>query len=309
MAFDRQDLYTKITNKIIADLEKGVRPWMKPWSAEHLESPILRPLRSTGQRYQGINTVMLWWAALSNGYKCQYWFTYNQAKALGGQVRKGETGETVVYAARVTKKAEVEGDDPKSFSMLKAYTVFNGDQCDGLPEKFFEEVSPPVFTSKQKHDASEAFFAKTGALLRHAGNKAFYSPHGDFIQMPPFETFKDSESYAATKLHELIHWTLHAKRLDRDYGKRFGDTAYAREELVAEIGAAFLCADLGITPEVREDHVSYLASWLKVLKGDKRAIFNAASQAQRAVDFLHGLVNPNQEDVEAGEEVGLEMAA
>lgn len=302
MTFERTDFYAKITDKIIADLEQGVRPWMKPWNAEHLESALLRPLRQTGQRYQGINTVMLWWAALVKGYKCQYWFTFQQAKKLGGHVKKGEQGETVIFASRVTKKGETEAEDT-SFSMLKSYTVFNGDQCSGLPSKYFEEPPAPVFSEKQRHDASEAFFAKVGAQFRHGGNKAFYRISTDFIQLPPFETFKSTGSYVATKAHELIHWTRHPNRLDRDYAKRFGDEAYAQEELVAEIGAAFLCADLGITPEIRDDHAPYIGHWLSVLKGDKKAIFNAASQAQRAVDYLHSLAGTAQVEVEFEQEM------
>jgi antirestriction protein ArdC len=295
--FERVDVYAKITNKIIADLEKGVRPWMKPWNADHLAewSGVGLPLRQIGKPYRGINTVMLWYAAAVNGYKSRYWFTYKQAQALGGQVRYGETGEMIVFAKQSIKtETTTEGEDvEKKMSFLRGYTVFNGDQCDNLPAKYFEPPDAPVFTTKQRHEASEAFFAKTGALFVHRGNKAFYRQSGDFIQLPPFETFHDAESYAATKAHELIHWTLHPKRLNRDLSKTFpnesGKHVYAREELVAEIGAAFLCANLGITPEVREDHAAYVGSWLQVLKNDKRAIFNAASKAQEAVDYLIGL--------------------
>lgn len=288
------DVHTKITDRIIADLEKGTLPWRKPWDAAHLEtwSGVSRPLRHTGEPYRGINIIMLWWASATMGYKCQYWFTFDQAKALGGTVRKGEKSvASVVFGKKFTKTVtDAAGDDvEENRFVLKSWTVFNGDQCDGLPAKYFEAPAAPVFTAKQRHEASELFFTKTGAKVTHGGNLAFYSPEHDFIRLPPFETFADAESYAATKGHEMVHWTMHKSRLDREFGKRFGDDAYAQEELVAEIGSAFLCADLGITPELRDDHTQYLAHWLKILKGDKRAIVTAASKAQEAVDYLHGL--------------------
>jgi antirestriction protein ArdC len=167
--------------------------------------------------------------------------------------------------------------------------VFNVAQIEGLPAHYYAE--PEAKGEKlQFIESAEKFFAATGAVIRHGGNMAYYAPGPDVIQLPVPEAFHDAESYAATKAHELTHWTKHPTRLDRDFGgKRFGDTGYAREELVAELGAAFLCADLGITPEPREDHASYLAHWLEILREDKRAIFSAAAHAQRAVDFLHGV--------------------
>ena len=216
---------------------------------------------------------------------------YKQASELGGQVRKGEKGSLVVYANRITKTgtddkgADVEIEIP----FMKGYTVFNAEQIDGLPAHFYATVQP-LNNELERLDAVERFFANTQATIRHGGNRAFYSPSLDFVQMPELATFRDRESYYATRAHEMIHWTRHETRLNRDFGrKRFGDAGYAMEELVAEIGAAFLCADLGITPETRDDHAAYIASWLKVLKDDKRAIFTAASHAQKALDCLHGL--------------------
>lgn len=170
---------------------------------------------------------------------------------------------------------------------MKAYTVFNIEQIDSLPARFHEAPTAPM-PAPARLAAADQFFASTGAEIRQGGNRAFYAPSADFIQMPPFEAFRDAESHAATLAHELTHWTGHKSRLDRNFadGRRFGSEGYAFEELVAELGAAFLCADLGLTPEVRPDHAAYLASWLKVLKADKRAIFTAAAQAQRAADFL-----------------------
>jgi antirestriction protein ArdC len=177
----------------------------------------------------------------------------------------------------------------REIPFMKGYTVFNVEQIEGLPDRYTAK-SEPKGEPLQLIEAAERFFAATGATFRHGGNMAYYAPGPDLIQLPPPEAFTDAESYAAVKAHELTHWTKHEHRLNREFGrKRFGDHAYAREELVAELGAAFLCADLGITPEPREDHAAYLAHWLEVLREDKRAIFSAAAHAQRAVDYLHSL--------------------
>lgn len=294
---NRPDVYSRITDKIIADLEQGVRPWLKPWNAEHAAGKITRPLRHNGIPYKGINVIMLWAAATAKGYACPIWLTFKQALELGGNVRKGETGELVVYANSITKtETDDKGEETeREIPFLKGYTVFNAEQCDGLPAHFYAKAEAPPLTPAQRIEAADRFFAATGADIRHGGNRAFYAEGPDYVQMPPFETFKDAESYAATLAHELTHWTKHDRRLARDLGRvKWGDEGYAREELVAELGSAFLCADLGITPEIREDHAAYIASWLKVLKNDKRFIVQAASQAQRAADYLHSL-QPNQQ--------------
>jgi antirestriction protein ArdC len=284
-----KDIYQRITDRIIAELEEGTRPWFKPWNAAHLEGKVTLPLRSTGQPYRGINTVSLWITAAAFGYQCPYWFTFRQAKELGGTVRKGEKGSPVAFYSTTTKKeADEEGEDTgKEYGFWKGYTVFNGDQCDGLPARFFEKPEPITTTTAERIESAERFFSATGGRVKHGGNRAYYSPLTDHIQLPPFETFRDPESYAATKAHEFVHWTGHADRLARLAPAKFGSEDYAKEELVAELGAAFLCADLGVTPEPREDHAAYLATWLKRLKDDKRLIFRAASAAQRAADHLH----------------------
>ena len=295
----RGDVYTRITDKIISDLEKGVRPWMKPWSAEHAAGRITRPLRYNGIPYRGINVVMLWSASVAKGFACPLWLTFKQALELGGNVRKGESGELVVYANSITRtEAKEDGtEEEREIPFLKGYTVFNAEQCEGLPAQYYARAEPNALTPAQRIDAADAFFAATGADIRHGGTRAYYTQSADYVQMPPFETFRDAESHAATLAHELTHWTKHDKRLARDMGRvKWGDEGYALEELVAELGAAFLCADLGITPEVREDHAAYIASWLEVLKGDKRFVFSAASQAQRAVDYLHGLQAAKEEE-------------
>jgi antirestriction protein ArdC len=180
---------------------------------------------------------------------------------------------------------EIERDIP----FMKGYTVFNAEQVDGLPPQFYAAPPPPL-PAFERIDTAERFTKATGADIRHGGGRAYYAVDADRVQLPPFETFRDAESYYATLLHELTHWTRHETRLAREFGrKRWGDAGYAAEELVAELGAAFLCADLGVTPEPRDDHAAYIASWLDVLKSDKRAIFTAAACASRAADFLHGL--------------------
>ncbi len=287
----RTDIYEKVTTQIVADLEKGVRPWLKPWSAEHTAGRITRPLRHNGHPYSGINVLMLWGSAVSAGFAAPIWMTYRQAVELGAHVRKGEKGSPVVYASSITRtEADENGDETeREIPFMKGYTVFNVEQIDGLPTHYYGKPEPR-FDAPARIEHAEGFFAALGAEFRHGGDKAYYAAGSDHVQMPPFEAFADAESYYATLAHECTHWTKHAKRLDRDFGrKRWGDEGYAREELVAELGAAFLCADLELTPEVREDHSAYIASRLKVLKGDKRAIFSAAAHAQRAADFLHGL--------------------
>jgi antirestriction protein ArdC len=297
----KKDIYSKITSQIVADLEKGVRPWLKPWNAEHAEGRITRPLRANGIPYRGINVVMLWSAAMAKGYAAPQWMTFKQALELNAHVRKGETGSLVVYASKFTR-TETDGGtgeepgepQPRTRSgddipFMKGYTVFNVEQIEGLPASFYPQPEPRS-EELLRIERAEAFFAATKAVIRHSGTQAFYSISSDHVQMPAFEIFRDAESYYATLAHETTHWTRHEKRLNREFGrKRFGDEGYAMEELVAELGSAFLCADLELTPELRDDHASYLASWLKVLKNDPRAIFTAASHAQRAADFLNGL--------------------
>ena len=287
------DVYTRVTDKIIAELEKGERPWMKPWNAEHAAGKITRPLRHNGLPYSGINILMLWSEAEEKVYTAPIWMTFKQAQELGGHVKKGEHGSLVVYANTMTKtetNEETGEDEEHKIPFMKGYTVFNVEQIDGLPAHYYATAQAPTLEPAQRLDHAEQFFKNTGATIRHGGNQAFYAVGPDHVQMPPFEFFKDTESYYATLSHETTHWTRHPSRLDRDLGrKKWGDEGYAMEELVAELGSAFLCADLGLTPEVREDHAAYIANWLHVLKEDKRAIFSAAAHAQRAAEFLHKL--------------------
>jgi antirestriction protein ArdC len=284
----RPDIHSRITQQIIAQLQAGVRPWMQPWKAS---TSVSRPLRHDGTPYTGINVVLLWSEAASRGFTRPTWMTFRQALALGAHVRKGERGATVVYANHVVRE---ESDDTgssveKRIPFLKAYTVFNVDQIEGLPERYGE---PEIVTVNPDERIArlEAFFGNCGAEIRHGGGCAYYAPGSDHVQMPPFECFETADAYYSTLGHEMTHWTRHPMRLDRDFGRqRFGDPGYAREELVAEIGAAFLCADLGFALEPREDHAAYIASWLQVLKNDTRSIVSAAAHAQKAVDYLRSL--------------------
>jgi antirestriction protein ArdC len=295
----KADVYTRITNTILTELEQGTRPWLKPWNAEHAAGRITRPLRANGIPYRGINVLMLWAEAESKGYTAPIWITFKQALDLGAHVRKGEHGSLVVYASKTTRTEvdTVTGDETEhDIPFLKGYTVFNVEQVDGLPSQY-HATAAKTLDPVQRIAQADAFIAATGARVAHGGNRAFYSVSEDRIQMPPFEAFRDVESYYATLAHETVHWTRHESRLNRDFGrKRWGDEGYAMEELVAELGSAFLSSDLSLTPEVMPDHASYISSWVGVLKEDKRAIFTAAAHAQRAADFLHGLQPAQQQE-------------
>ncbi|WP_433933359.1 ArdC family protein [Brevundimonas diminuta] len=279
----RPDPYAEITALILADLEAGVRPWTRPWMTEGATS---RPLRHDGQPYHGVNVLTLWVRAARCGFARPVWMTFRQALSLGGAVRKGEKGAPVVYAAPIAP-ADDSDDQPegrRGGSFLKRYTVFNLDQIEGLDDRY----PPPVrLAPAERIDHAERYFTATGADIRAGGDIACYRPDADTVHMPAFETFLDREAYYAVLAHELVHWTGHSSRLDRDLTLgRFGDEAYAREELVAELGAAFVCADLGLTLEPRPDHAAYIASWLRVLRNDTRFIVAAAAHAERAARFL-----------------------
>lgn len=289
----KADVYTRVTDTILSALEKGTRPWMQPWNAEHAAGAISRPLRHNGLPYQGINVLMLWGKAIEKGYSAPIWMTFKQAHDLGGHVRKGEQGTLVVYANAITRTetdAETGEEEEHKIPYMKGFTVFNVEQIEDLPAHYYAKAQAPTLSEAERNARLDAFFTATKADIRHGGNKAFYQIGTDYIQMPDFESFKDTESYYATLAHEATHWTRHPLRLNRDMGrKKWGDAGYAMEELVAEIASAFLCVELGLTPDMREDHASYIQSWLSVLKNDKKAIFTAASHAQKAADFLLSL--------------------
>ena len=297
---ERGDFYKEVTNKIIAALENNTRPWVQPWDGGIL--PI--PMRHNNRLYQGINTLILWQAASEGGYNSPYWMTFKQAKLLGGNIRKGEKAATIFYASSCTLGNNEEEDKQKERSgqnlalnqeqksiykkFMKSYKVFNANQIDGLQEKYYKVLSTENNTKElEKLPRLEEFVKNTKANIKHGGIRAYYRESSDHIQMPEMKLFKNSNAYYSTLCHELTHWSGSKERLNRNLGgKRFGDNGYAMEELVAELGAVFLCSLLGINPDAREDHAPYIASWLKVLKSDKRAIFNAASLAQSSSNYL-----------------------
>lgn len=295
----QQDIYKQVTDKIIADLEQGQLTWQKPWSAGNSESATLRPLRHNGTPYGGINVLMLWSAAIRGGYGSPFWMTFKQAQDLGAHVRKGERGSPVVYANTITKSEQDEDgtDKEQRFGFIKAYTVFNCEQIEGLDDHFYAGAEPSVGANDSIAHA-DSFVSQTGAKIFHGGTRAYYCSATDHIQVPYMGAFRSSETYYATLAHELVHWTKHRSRLDRNFGQtRWGDQAYAREELVAELGAAFLCADLGLNPNRDINHAAYIQAWLKILKNDKRAIFTAAAHAHRAVHYLNRSAHNAQSEI------------
>jgi antirestriction protein ArdC len=270
-------LYESVTNNIIDDLENGVAPWTKPWKNGNTGG--IMPMNAATKRsYNGINIPILWHAQLSRGYPTASWMTYKQANEIGGQVRGGEKSTHIVFTKKLTIK-DRESEEEKQIGMLKAYSVFNLAQIDGLFQETAVEVS-----QEQRQDAVTAFVAATKADIRIGGDRACYVPALDFITVPPESAFITKEHFLATNLHELGHWTGAKSRLDRDLKSRFNEKSYAAEELVAELTAAFLCAHLNIKGELR--HAEYINNWIQLLKEDDRAIFTASSKASQAANFL-----------------------
>ncbi len=277
-----KDIYQEITDQIIAALELGTAPWVKPWSTAGMPRNAV-----SGREYSGINTILL---AMSP-YGSPLWVTYKQAEAVGGHVRKGEHGTTVVFFKSL-RLSDVNNTDSKerSIPLLRSFTVFNVQQIDGLPEKF-TLVSKPQLDNFADNEDAEMYLGK--AVIEHGKGKACFIPSSDVIFMPNKTDFKSIPDYYATGLHELTHWTGHRSRLARDFNGRFGDAAYAFEELIAELGAAFLCGHCSIDGQLQ--HASYIQSWLKVLKTDKRAIFTAAAAARKASEFITGKQDEEQQ--------------
>ncbi len=297
----RADIYQRITDRIAAAIEAGAGKWQMPWHpGADGAAPRLPVNAATGKPYRGIKTVMLWATAQAEGYPGAVWATYRQWAELGAQIRKGEQSSPVVFwkingpdegggtgvgseggeGGGAAGEGGVDGRRPRVFA--RCYSVFNAAQVEGYAAPALPKLPEP-----ERIGYAEAFFAALGADIRHGGNRACYVPSLDQVRMPPFPAFRDAVAYYVTLAHEATHWTGHASRCARDLRGRFGEEAYAAEELVAELGAAFICADLALTPEPRPDHAAYVASWLRVLRGDKRAIFTAAAKAQAAADWMH----------------------
>ncbi len=304
---DRASLYDDITNKIIGELEAGRFPWVQPWGSAAVKAPLAMPQNAaTGRRYSGINVLILWGAVIEHGFPGQSWLTFRQALSLGGNVRKGERGTTVVYVDRFTpedekRRAREAGGDAQAIPFLKRFTVFNAAQCDGLPEEVAAVAPPPELGLIEPR--VEALIRATGIDFRIGGNRAFYVPTHDYVVVPPPQAYFEPINWHRTALHELGHATGHPSRLGRDFSGSFGTKKYAFEELIAEINAAFCCASFGIAPTVR--HADYIGSWLDVLREDNRAIVRAASQASKAADWLlsflpdSGGIDQNDDEREA----------
>ena len=277
----RRDLHQDITDRFIRDIEAGTPAWRKPWETGSLG---VMPLRHNGKRYQGMNVLLLW--ASGAAYASPYWMTYKQAQTEGANVRKGEKSSEVVFVGATVHRDDRDKacEDQRTVKFLKTYRVFNAEQIDGLADKYF--------ANERKHhewatvEALEAAAIATGADVRHGGNRAFYAHASDHVQMPERDAFMSAERYYSTLFHEIVHWTGAAHRLDRTKGRRFGDSAYAFEELVAEIGTAFVCSELGLEMTEFDQNAAYVASWLEGLRNDKTAIFKAASLASAAAEYV-----------------------
>ncbi|WP_419208241.1 ArdC family protein (plasmid) [Photobacterium leiognathi subsp. mandapamensis] len=277
-----KDMYQIVTDRIISALENGVKPWACPWDKTQ-QCDMLPVNFKTKAQYSGVNILLLWSETVEKGYSSPYWLTYKQAAELGGNVIKGQKGTAIIYYKLWEKKKRGRGGG--KIPMLKSFTVFNLDQIENI-----EKPAVTVNEERIKNNELEIMphvdnaILNTGAVINHLGVRAFYSPSQDTITMPTHDRFQSSSDYYATLLHELTHWTAHKSRLDRNLKGNFGSKDYAFEELVAELGAAFCCADLGVFGDVQ--HESYIASWLKALNNDKKYIFKAASLASKAHKFL-----------------------
>jgi antirestriction protein ArdC len=283
MAFN---LYQTVTDQILASLQAGTAPWVKPWAATPGRNMPFNAATGTG--YSGCNVILLWMATHGRFARPMF-LTYKQALGLGGNVRKGEKScATVVKVLQLRERDKTTGENTdRTFTSLKAYAVFNVEQCENLPAEIINPEAPKPRHDDERDATIEEFIAATGANFSETGgDRAFYQPSADCVRMPVFEAFKSAALYYSTAFHELGHWTGHATRCNRDFGKRFGTKAYAAEELVAELTSAFLCAEFSINGNLQ--HADYIGNWISLLKDDPRAFFTAASAAQKAADYMRG---------------------
>lgn len=289
------DVHQEITDRIVAAIETAGE-FRLPWIRDRGGS-MRRPVNiASAKPYNGVNIVSLWVSALASDYPSHLWGTYRQWQERGAQVRRGEKSSLVVFYKQLEfeqRNEETGETEATERLMARASHVFNADQVDGFEIDKAETPLPnePIFDPIER---AERFVRATGATIEEGGDRAFYVPSTDIIRMPDrkrftsTETTTPAEAFYSTLCHELVHFSGAKHRLDRDLTGRFGSESYAVEELVAELGAAFLCSDLSITPEPRADHACYIANWLKVLKDDKRAVFTAASKASEAANWLIG---------------------
>ena len=279
-----QDNYQIITDAVLELMEKHGKDWCKPWQAQ---AGAGHHNVKSGKSYNGTNIFLLAVSAMKQDFASNEWGTFKQWQDKGAKVRKGQKGTKIIFFDKI-KVEDKETQEERLIPMLKGFTVFNADQVDGYDAKPVE----PITETKARHDRSEALIAATGADIRFGGDRAFYVPSEDFVQMPILEDFKgtdtssDVETYYSTMFHELTHWTGAKGRMDRKMIGKFGSNAYAFEELIAELGAVFLTCQVGINVAPRADHAKYLNNWLEVIKNDKRAMVKAFAQAQKASDFI-----------------------
>jgi antirestriction protein ArdC len=283
----RRNLYAEVTARILAELERGAAPWVKPWKSYGVGAQPRNVV--TSRPYSGVNVVLLWMAVDQHGYDNPRWLTFKQALDVGGNVRKGEKATRIYFVSSVEKRDAEDGDseqEARRVSFLKEYYVFNVAQCENLPQNITSSERAPINPDRRDELADE-FLSATGADIREGHGEAYYAPSADFVSMPAFGAFTSADNFYSVAFHELSHWTGHKTRLDRDLRNRFGTEAYAAEELVAELSAAFLCSEFGYDGDLR--HAAYIENWIRLLKADDRAFFTAASKAQKAADYLRGL--------------------
>jgi antirestriction protein ArdC len=303
----RSDLYRKVTDKILDQLQSGCAPWVKPWSATPSANVPCNAV--TNRPYSGCNIILLWIEAQSNAWTSLRFLTFKQALSVGGNVRRGEHGFKVYYYERIAVKdrATESNDAMKLIPLLKEYTVFHTSQCENLPERVVNPNPLAPQNTEERDQIADSFLTSMKADIREGNGEAYYVPSKDFISMPSFAAFKSADSFYATTFHELGHWTGAKHRLAREMGKRFGDLAYAGEELVAELTSAFLCAEFAVDGDIR--HASYIEHWIRLLTHDSRAFFTAASKAQQAADYLRGLaLAESVDDTEERNGIAIEIA-
>ncbi len=276
-----KNLNEEITKKILSKLEHGVIPWRRPWRS--FGSGAMPRNAISNRPYSGANVVLLWIDAADKGYDCPKWLTYKQALEAGGNVRRGEKSSQIAYIGNITRP-DVQTGDLRSIPFLKGYAVFNLQQCDGLDHLI--NNTPRAINPGRRDELADEFIKMTGAEVRHGESRAYYAAKGDFINLPLFEAFSSAEGYYGTAFHELTHWAGAEHRLNRTFGKRFGDQAYSAEELVAELGAAFLCAEFGFDSMMLDNSAAYINHWRSFLQSNERAFVVAASAASKATEFL-----------------------
>jgi antirestriction protein ArdC len=304
-----RDHYQEVTDRVIAALEAGTPPWRKPWDPDKAGGPAMPRNAATGHRYRGINVLTLGMSPLAFTSGDPRWATYKQSEERGWRVRKGERGTTGFFFRRLEvrddTKPEDDEDSVRRIPLLRAFTLFHACQINGIPD-----YVPPTIEEApwRAPEAAELIIANSGAIVRHGGDRAFYSPTTDHIQMPPHAAFATAERFCGTLIHEASHWSGAPSRLNRDLHNRFGSHEYSREELRAELGSVMVCAELGISDCDFSNNAAYIASWLEKLRSDRKEIFRAAADAQRIADYLLAF-HPDYANSQSGSEENVDDTA